>query len=78
MNLTMIQTECIISLSERERIFNTDGLDDEIKKNKTGGACGACGARRGAYRGLVGKPEGKRPLGRPRRQWEDIEIDLKI
>ena len=29
-------------------------------------------ARRGAYRVLVGKPEGKRPLGRPRHRWEDI------
>jgi len=27
--------------------------------------------RRGAYRMLVGKPDGKRPLGRPRRRWED-------
>ena len=27
--------------------------------------------RRGVYRVLVGKPEGKRPLGRPRREWED-------
>ena len=27
--------------------------------------------RRGIYRVLVGKPEGKRPLGRPRRRWED-------
>jgi hypothetical protein len=26
---------------------------------------------RGVYRVLVGKPEGKRPLGRPRRRWED-------
>ena len=30
-----------------------------------------------AYRVLVGKPEGKRPLGRPRRRWEDnIKMDL--
>ena len=30
------------------------------------------------YRGLVGKPEGSRPLGRPRRRWEDnIRIDLR-
>jgi hypothetical protein len=29
------------------------------------------GAKRNAYRILVGKPEGKRPLGRPRRRWED-------
>jgi hypothetical protein len=33
--------------------------------------------RRGAYRGLVGKPEERRPLGRPRRRWEDnIKMDL--
>ena len=34
--------------------------------------------RRGVYRVLVGKPEGKRPLGRPRFRWEDnIKIDLQ-
>jgi hypothetical protein len=34
------------------------------------------GERRGAYRVLVRKPEGKRPLGRPRRRWEDnIKMD---
>jgi hypothetical protein len=36
------------------------------------------GERRGAYRALVGKPEGRRPLGRPRRRWEDdIKFDLR-
>jgi hypothetical protein len=35
------------------------------------------GERRGAYRALVGKPEGRRPLERPRRRWEDnIKMDL--
>jgi hypothetical protein len=34
------------------------------------------GERRGVYRPLLGKPEGKRPLGRPLRRWEDIEKDL--
>ena len=29
------------------------------------------------YRVIVGKSEGKRPLGRPRRRWEDISIDLQ-
>jgi hypothetical protein len=29
------------------------------------------GEKRNAYRNLVGKPEGKRPLGRPRRRWVD-------
>jgi hypothetical protein len=34
------------------------------------------GERRGAYRALVGKPEGRRPLGRPRRRWENnIKMD---
>jgi hypothetical protein len=33
---------------------------------------------RGVYRVLVGKPEKKRPLGRPRRRWEDnIKMDLQ-
>jgi hypothetical protein len=33
---------------------------------------------RGVYRVLVGKPEGRRPLGRPRRRWEDnIRMDLR-
>ena len=36
------------------------------------------GQGRGVYRVLVGKPEGKRPLGRPRRRWEDnIKMDLQ-
>jgi hypothetical protein len=36
------------------------------------------GEGRGVYRVLVGRPEGKRPLGRPRRRWEDnIKIDLR-
>jgi len=36
------------------------------------------GERRGLYRFLVGKPDGKRPLGRPRRRWEDnINIYLQ-
>ena len=35
------------------------------------------GERRGVYRVLVGKPEGKSPLGRPRRRWENLNmIDL--
>jgi hypothetical protein len=42
-----------------------------------GGACSPNGEKRNAYRLLVGKPEGKRPLGRPRRRWVDnIKIDL--
>jgi hypothetical protein len=36
------------------------------------------GERRGVYRGLVGKPEGKRLFGRPRRRWEhNIKMDFQ-
>jgi len=36
------------------------------------------GEGRGVHRVLVGKPQGKRPLGRPRRRWEDnIKMDLR-
>ena len=36
------------------------------------------GEERGVHMVLVGKPEGKRPLGRPRRRWEDnIKMDLR-
>jgi hypothetical protein len=51
---------------------------DLIKKTEKGRACGTYGKRRGAYRALVEKPEGSRPLGRPRRRWEDnIKMDLR-
>jgi len=36
------------------------------------------GEKRGVYRVLVGKPKGKKPLGRPRHRWEDnIKMDLQ-
>jgi hypothetical protein len=42
------------------------------------GSASAYGKRRGAYRSLVGKPEGKKPLGKPVLRWKDIiEIDLQ-
>jgi len=43
-----------------------------------GRACSTCGERRGVYRVLVGKLEGKRPLGRHRLKWEEnIKMDLQ-
>jgi hypothetical protein len=43
-----------------------------------GGTCGTHGEGRGVYRVLVGRPQGKRPLGRPRRKWGDnIKLDLR-
>jgi hypothetical protein len=43
-----------------------------------GGTCGTHGRGVKVYRVLVRTPEGKRPLGRPRRRWEDgIGMDLR-
>jgi hypothetical protein len=43
-----------------------------------GRACSTNGEKRNAYRILVGKPEGKRPPGRPRRRWVgNIKMDLR-
>jgi hypothetical protein len=43
-----------------------------------GRACGTNGETRNSYRILVGKPEGKSPLGKPRSRWVDnIKIDLR-
>ena len=51
-----------------------------IKTSRTrrAGHVACMGERTGVWRLLVGKPEGKRPLGRPRPRWEDnIKMDLK-
>jgi hypothetical protein len=48
------------------------------RKMRWAGHVGCVGETRGAYRILVGKSEGKKPLGRPRHRWEDnIEFDLE-
>ena len=45
---------------------------------KWAGHVARMGERRGIYRSSVGKPEGKIPLGRPRRRWEDnIKMDIQ-
>ena len=51
---------------------------NKIEKNEMDGASSTYGVRRGVCRVLVGKPEGKRSLGRPRRRWKDnIKMDLQ-
>jgi hypothetical protein len=48
------------------------------RRMKWAGHVARMGEKRNAYRILVGKVEGKRPLGRPRRRWEDnIKMDLR-
>jgi hypothetical protein len=49
----------------------------KARRKRWAGHVGRMGEKRNAYRLLVGKPEGKRPLGRPRRRWVDnIRMDL--
>jgi hypothetical protein len=50
----------------------------KARRLKLAGHVARMGYGRGVYRVLAGKPEGKRPLGRPRRRWEDnIKMDLR-
>jgi hypothetical protein len=54
-------------------IFKTNLTEDEV-----GGHEARMGEGRGVYRVLVRRPEGKRPLGRPTRKWENnIKMDLR-
>jgi hypothetical protein len=53
-------------------------ISSAYKMNEMGGACSSDGEGRSMYRVLVGKPEGKRPLGRPRCRWEyNIKMNIQ-
>jgi hypothetical protein len=50
----------------------------KLRRMRWAGHVARMGEERGVHRVLVGKPEGKRPLGRPRCRWEDnIKMDLQ-
>jgi hypothetical protein len=64
---------------ELHKLYCSPSIIRMIKSRRAGwaGNVARMGANRNAYRVLVEKPEGKRPLGRPRRRWEDnVKIDL--
>jgi hypothetical protein len=64
----------------RSFIFYTPPQIRQIKSRRMrwAGHVARMGEERNVYRVLMGKPEGKRPLGKPRRRWEDgIRIDLR-
>jgi hypothetical protein len=46
----------------------------KLRRMRWVGCVAGMGERRGVYRVLVGKPEGRRPLGRPRHRWEDNNV----
>jgi hypothetical protein len=66
-----------------EELYNLYSSPDIIRQVKSrrmrwAGHVARMGEERKVYKILVGKPEGKRPLGRPRRRWEDgIRMDLR-
>jgi len=65
---------------ELNDLFSSPNVVRVIKSRRMrwAGHVARMGKERGVYRVLVGKPEGKRPLGRPRRRWVDnIRMDLQ-
>ena len=65
---------------ELNNLYPSPNIVRVIKSNRMrwAGHVARLGEGRDVYRVLVGKPEGRRPLGRPRRRWEDnIRMDLR-
>jgi hypothetical protein len=65
---------------ELHNLYSSQDIIRQIKSRRTrwAGHVARMGEERKMYKVLVGKPEGKRPLGRPRRRWEDgIRMDLR-
>jgi hypothetical protein len=65
---------------ELHNLYSSPDIIRQIKSRRMrwAGHVARMGEGRNVYRVLMGKPEGKRPLGRPRRRWEDgIKMDLE-
>jgi hypothetical protein len=65
---------------ELHNLYSSPDIIKQIKSRRMrwAGHVARVGEERKVYKVLVGKPEGKRPLGRPRRRWEDgIRMDLR-
>jgi hypothetical protein len=65
---------------ELHNLYSSPNIVRMIKSRRTrwAGHVARMGEMRGVYRVLIGSPEGKRPLGRLRRRWEDnIKLDLR-
>ena len=70
----------ILCNEELNDLYSSPNIVRVIKSRRMrwAGHVARMGVERGVYRVLVGKPEGRRPLGRPRRRWADnIKLDLQ-
>jgi hypothetical protein len=66
---------------ELHSLYSSPDIIRQVKSRrmKWAGHVARMGEERRVYKVLVGKPEGRRPLGRPRRRWEDgIRMDLRV
>jgi hypothetical protein len=62
---------------EPHDLYSSSNIIRVIKSRRWAGHVARMGEKRDAYRILVGRPEGRRPLGRPRRRWDNIKMDLQ-
>jgi hypothetical protein len=70
----------LTSFQELNDLYSLPNIIRMIKSRRMrwAGHVAGMGEGRGAYRVLAGRPEGRRPLGRPRHRWEDnIKMDLQ-
>ena len=78
-NSIFLTSLCVLN-EELNDLYSSPNIVRVIKSRRMrwAGHVARMGEERGVYRVLVGKPEGKRPLGRPRRRWVDnIRMDLQ-
>jgi hypothetical protein len=69
-----------LNTGELHNLYSSPDITRQIKSRRMrwAGHVACMGEGRNVYRVLVGKPEGKRPLVRPRRRWEDgMKMDLR-
>jgi hypothetical protein len=63
---------------ELHSLYSSLNIVRVMRKMKWARHVACMGERRGVYRVLIGRPKGKRPLGRPRHRWEDnIKMELR-